>query len=225
MNRNFSAFCAVVLAFVIFIATFGGTQKITNTAFAEEKVIYLTFDDGPSDRVTPKILDILKEENVSATFFIIGQQAISRQQIVRREAYEGHTIAIHSYTHEYKDIYSSCDKLLSDIEKCKGIIEMITGYTPTLYRFPGGSYNLSTKLINAVKQSGYRVVDWNSSMRDAEIINPTPYQLYTSAITSAEGKDKIILLAHDSTTKLTTVQALTDVIHYFKSKDYNFKAL
>jgi peptidoglycan/xylan/chitin deacetylase (PgdA/CDA1 family) len=84
---------------------------------------------------------------------------------------------------------------------------------------------LSTKLINAVKQSGYRVVDWNSSMRDAEIINPTPYQLYTSAITSAEGKDKIILLAHDSTTKLTTVQALTDVIHYFKSKGYNFKAL
>jgi peptidoglycan/xylan/chitin deacetylase (PgdA/CDA1 family) len=226
MNRNFPAFFAALLTLVLFLASVGGFAiKDSQPVYAAEKVIYMTFDDGPSDRVTPKVLDILKKEKVPATFFIIGQQALSRKQIVKRAADEGHTIGIHSYTHNYKQIYSSPESLLADIEKCNGVIKMITGRESTLYRFPGGSFNLSEKLTEVVSESGFTIVDWNCSLCDAEIYNPTPYQLYMSAINSAENKSKLVLLAHDSTTKLSTVDALSDIIHYFREKGYTFKAL
>lgn len=226
MNRNFPAFCAAMLAFALFIVAFGGLWMKNPTAFAEtEKVVYLTFDDGPSDRVTPKILDILAEENIKATFFIIGKQAVTRQNIVKRAHDEGHTIAIHSYTHDYGEIYASPENLIKDIDLCNEVIRMITGEYTDLYRFPGGSYNLSEPLITAVTTHGLRYVDWNASVRDAEIYHATPAQLYKAAISTSAQSDRVILLAHDSTSKSTTVDALKDIIGYFKAKGFVFKAL
>jgi peptidoglycan/xylan/chitin deacetylase (PgdA/CDA1 family) len=194
-----------------------------DSARQESKYIYLTFDDGPSDKVTPKILDVLDEEGVKATFFIIGQQAETRQAIVRRAFYSGHTMAVHSYNHVYNQIYSSSQSLLEDIDKCNNVLQSIIGCRSYIYRFPGGSYGLSKQLIDAVTSNGYRYVDWNASLMDAEIWQPTPKQLFDAAVTTSSDLNNIVLLAHDSTTKISTYYALRDIIKYFKSKGYIFE--
>ena len=228
MNRNFTALCAAMLAFAIMLIVCGNILSNSRRfSFAESedvKCVYLTFDDGPSDRVTPKILDVLKEENVNATFFIIGQQAQTRKYLLQREIDEGHTVAVHSYTHEYGEIYSSPESLIKDIDKCNEVIKSVTGKYSDLYRFPGGSYGLSEKLISAVKEHGMKPIDWNASFSDAEIYNATPAQIFDAAITSADCCEKVVILAHDSTNKSATALALKDIIRHFKNQGYTFKA-
>lgn len=128
MNRNFTAFCAAMLAFAILLVICGGfiaDSKKFALAEEAEKTVYLTFDDGPSDRVTPKILDVLAEEKVKATFFIIGKNVETRKNIIKREFDEGHTVAVHSYTHKYKEIYSSEESLIKDIDACNEVIKSV----------------------------------------------------------------------------------------------------
>lgn len=225
MNRNLPAFCAAMLAFALMIV-FYGTLVYDNSSFSlaeEDKTIYLTFDDGPSDRVTPKILDVLAEEDVKATFFIIGRQALTRKPVIEREFNEGHTVAVHSFSHEYGKIYASKEALIEDIDKCNKIIKDITGEYSSVYRFPGGSFGRSDEIISAVTKHGLRYVDWNASTRDAEIANATPDELLKSAISTAACPENIVLLAHDSTTKVATAEALKDIIRYFKARNYSFK--
>ncbi|MDE7329792.1 MAG: polysaccharide deacetylase, partial [Clostridia bacterium] len=171
---------------------------------------------------TPKILDILKEENVQATFFIVGKNAETRKNLLRREIEEGHVVAVHSYSHVYRDIYSSPEKLLADIDKCNEVIKSATGRPSLLYRFPGGSYGLSSALVNAVTERGLRYVDWNASTRDAELINPSADDIFQAAVTTPANKERIVLLAHDSTTKTATASALKDIIRYYKDLNYTF---
>jgi peptidoglycan/xylan/chitin deacetylase (PgdA/CDA1 family) len=196
-------------------------------AIADEKEViksvYLTFDDGPSDKVTPKILDILDGENVKATFFIIGKNAETRPYLIEREHNSGHTVAVHSYSHEYSKIYKNPQNLLNDISACNDIIYKLIGTRSTIYRFPGGSYGLNNQLIQAVCSSGYRYVDWNASLRDAEIWNPTPQQLIDSAISTSANSQNVVLLAHDSTTKTSTALALKQIINYYKQNGYSFE--
>lgn len=187
------------------------------------KCIYLTFDDGPSDKVTPAILDVLKEEDVKATFFIVGRQAERRKYLLEREFAEGHTVGVHSYSHVYKDIYKDENALIADIDRCNKIIAEVTGAPSTLYRFPGGSFGLNPKLIDAVTAHGMRYVDWNASTLDAEIISPAPDDLINAAINTPANRNHIVLLAHDTTDKTVTAEALRSIIKYYKEKDYNFK--
>ena len=228
MNRNYTAFCAAMLAFAILLVFCGSFWSDDRSfSLAEEnvvKTVYLTFDDGPSDRVTPKVLDVLKEENVKATFFIIGKQAETRKYILEREKREGHTVAVHSYSHVYSQIYSSPADLLKDIDKCNEVIKDATGNYSKVYRFPGGSFGLSERLKNVVEEHGLRYVDWNASTRDAEILGATPYQLYREAVATAAGADNVVLLAHDSTTKTATAEALKSIIRHFKDNGYVFKS-
>lgn len=219
--------CAFMLIFAIFVIQILPAVRNSSIriAFAEEpaKCVYLTFDDGPSDKVTPKILDILKEEQVSATFFIIGKQAESRKYLLEREHAEGHCIAVHSYTHEYKKIYASCESLLNDIDRCNKVIKEVTGEYSYVYRFPGGSFGLRQELVEAVSAHGMRYVDWNASTRDAELYQPTPYKLYQAAISTPANREHIVMLSHDSTDKTVTAQALRDIIHYYRNAGYVFE--
>lgn len=227
MNRNFTAICAALLMCAILIVFVGGMAfGKSAVSFADDrsgKTIYLTFDDGPSDRVTPKILDVLKEENVKATFFIVGKLAERRKYLIERQFNEGHTVAVHSYSHVYKDIYSSTEKLLEDIDRCNALIKEVTGSFSHVYRFPGGSFGLNSKFIKAVTAHGMRYVDWNASTRDAELINPTPAELLKAAIDTPANRDHIVLLAHDTTDKTATAQALKSIIRYYKDKGYVFE--
>ncbi len=225
MDRKFTVIAAVSIVFIIAMYILSGTYAPTTMSYASsrcEKIVYLTFDDGPSDRVTPKILDVLRKEDVKATFFIIGRQAKTRTGIIKRLKKEGHSIGIHSYTHDYKEIYSSPQNLLKDIEKCNTVIEEITGKKSTIYRFPGGSNGLNPHLIQAVKDVGLKYVDWNVTTMDAELWQPTAQDIYLNTIQASKGYDNIVLLAHDSTTKLSTIQALPDIIAYYKNNGYTF---
>lgn len=215
----------MILTFALFAALLSNFYSSPHTTFADEsqKVIYLTFDDGPSDKVTPKILDVLKKEKVPATFFIVGKPAENRKNILKRAHDEGHTLAVHSYTHNYKEIYKSTETLLEDIEKCNDLICSITGEYSHTYRFPGGSYNIAPEKIKAVTANGYDFVDWNASFRDCELPHPTAGKLYTAAISTVSDPNKIIMLAHDTTDKIETVEALKEVIKHFKEQGYKFK--
>lgn len=228
-NRNFTAICAALLM-CAFLIVFYVSPKIAKStvAFAEadaNRVVYLTFDDGPSDRVTPKILDVLKNEKVKATFFIVGKNAETRKYLVKREIDEGHSVGVHSYSHVYSQIYASTESLIEDIDKCNKIIREITGKPSGIYRFPGGSHGLSASLLNAVTEHGMRYYDWNASTRDAEIFNATPNQLFKSAVNTQKDDEKIILLSHDTTNKLATVEALKLIIAHYKSLGYSFGTL
>lgn len=192
-------------------------------ADGQPNCIYLTFDDGPSDRVTPKILDILKEEGVKATFFIVGKQAQTRRYLVKREHDEGHCVAVHSYSHVYKDIYSSPQALIKDIDDCNNLIEKVTGKRSQIYRFPGGSFTVNPDIVSKVTAHGLKYVDWNASTRDTELVNPTPQDLLKAAIDTPAYRKRIVLLSHDTTDKLVVADALRDIIRYYKGKGYEFK--
>lgn len=228
MNRKIPALMTALALIAMLLWQITMRSVASTFSFADdggEKCIYLTFDDGPSDKVTPKILDVLKEEDVCATFFIVGMRAEPRKYLVKRQFDEGHTVAIHSYSHIYGEIYAGAQNLLQDIEKCNQIIREVTGEFSSVYRFPGGSAFAGKQLKSAVEESGFTCVDWNAGFCDEEIDNPTPKQLYDCAVKTAGDKERVVMLAHDSTDRTTTAQALKDVIRYFKAKGYTFKKL
>lgn len=192
----------------------------------EIKTICLTFDDGPTDSTTPKILDILRKENIPATFFVIGRQISSRKEILQRTFDDGHAIGIHTYSHEYKQIYASTSALLGDIRRCqKSIREVLPEWNSDLYRFPGGEAGLSDTLISAVKNAGYKICSWNASIEDAVSPNASAEDLYNNAVRSAGEKNHVVLLLHDGVGYRETVRALPKIIEYFRSKGYTFQSL
>ena len=136
--------------------------------------IYLTFDDGPSNDITPQILDILKEENVHATFFVINFSQ-NKEELIKRERDEGHSIGLHGYSHEYKKIYKSEETYMNNLNDLQTKVEKVTGVKSIITRFPGGSSNtvsrfnkgVMTKLVKDVEDAGYKYYDWNVDSDDA----------------------------------------------------------
>ena len=196
------------------------------------KVAYLTFDDGPSVN-TIKILDILDKYNVKATFFVIyhGNMKSKYQEIVKR----GHTLALHSYTHDYSKIYKSEKGYYSDLNKIHDYVEKTTGVDSKIIRFPGGSSNTVSNKYNkgimktlkkSVTKNGYYYHDWNVSSGDAAGRNIKASKLLKN-VKSGIGKKKVInVLMHDTCkSKMTTVEALPSIIEYIRSQGYSFEAI
>ncbi len=192
-----------------------------------EKVAYLTFDDGPTANITPKVLDILKEKNVKATFFTLGKMVASYPEMAKREAAEGHILANHSYSHEYKNIYASPQSLLSEIKKTEEVIVNTVGeesYT-RVFRFPGGSFEKRAELKNALLDIDYVYLDWNALNGDAEGQNVPVEKQMSNLKKSTQGMDSVVILMHDAATKQTTVDALPQIIDYLKEQGYTFRTL
>jgi peptidoglycan/xylan/chitin deacetylase (PgdA/CDA1 family) len=227
MRRNFfwAGLCVLLAAFLLLWENNYQMRSRATFALGEERTIFLSFDDGPTDSTTPFLLDVLKEEGVNATFFLVGRQIKGREEIVKRTLAEGHALGIHSFTHEYGKIYASPAALLADIEACRKAIFDVTGYSPTLYRFPGGSFTVPDSLKNCVKKLGYRCVDWNASSRDAELLRASAEELYENAVSSAADRREIILLCHDFAHREETVKALPMIIRYYRERGYIFKTL
>lgn len=221
------ALCFIFSALAIVCNRFYQNKSRSAFAFAQTplKTVCLTFDDGPTDSTTPFILNTLRDAQVKATFFIIGRQAKIRPELTRRIVREGHTIGVHSYTHEYEKIYRSKTALLHDIEECRQTIFEITGIATSVYRFPGGSFSLRKELIECVTTAGYTYYDWTASCRDAELPYATPQELLTYTKNSSKGQNKIILLCHDFAKHRSMIQALPEIIDYYKEKGYRFGTL
>lgn len=189
------------------------------------KVAYLTFDDGPTAYITSNILDILKENDIKATFFVIGKMAERNPDLLKREKSEGHTVANHTYSHNYKYIYSSTDNFLQELKVADEVITSIIGeHNKTLIRFPGGSFGRQAHK-QAVESSGYHYVDWNCLNGDAEVATASVDRLISRFKETAQDQKELIILMHDAPGKATTVQALPEIIKYLKANGYLFKTL
>lgn len=190
-----------------------------------KKVAYLTFDDGPSPNTT-KILEILNKNNIKATFFLIGKNAEHNPELVKEELAQGNAIGNHTYSHQlnYKE---GPQKFVEDLDKGNTVIKSIAGdkYDPKLIRFPGGSFgNKLAPFREAVTKAGYHYIDWNDETGDAEHSN-VPVNTLLSNLKKYTNSDTVVILMHDAGAKVTSVQALPQVIEYLKSKGYTFDTL
>ncbi len=189
-----------------------------------DKVIYLTFDDGPSV-YTKELLNILKEYNVKATFFVTGN---GNREYIKKAYNEGHSIGIHTYSHVYKNVYASEEAYFNDLEKVQKIIKEQTGEESRLVRFPGGSSNtvsrfnkgIMTRLSKELERRGYKYFDWNVSSSDTVKSNSDDI---ANTVIRRLKKGNNIVLQHD--TKYYSVRAVRKIIEYGLANGYTFAKL
>lgn len=196
-----------------------------------QKTIYLTFDDGPSPR-TPEVLKILRDNGVKATFFVTARSKNSSHYMKDIVA-EGHTIALHTYTHDYAKVYASEEAYFSDLQQISDLVYSETGVRTNLIRFPGGSSNtvskkycpgIMTNLTRQVVDKGYVYFDWNITSGDADK-GGSSAQAIINNCRKVPQSNAVIVLMHDSVEKRTTVEALPEVIAYYKAAGCKFAAL
>lgn len=195
-----------------------------------EKRVFLTFDDGPSKSVTPLILDLLKQEDVKATFFTLGNNVKNNPDIVKREFDEGHYVANHGYSHKYSSIYSSPEATLNEYNVTEQAIKDALGnqsYASRLFRFPGGSnggyYDEAKQNSKALlRENGIVHLDWNCLSEDAAGAH-TKETLMQNVIDTMGEKDSVVILMHDASDKILTYEMLSELIPYLKEKGYKFQ--
>lgn len=201
-----------------------------------KKVAYLTFDDGPSETVTPIILDILKEHNIKATFFILGKEvdkSDNTKEILKRAVKEGHAIGNHSYAHDYNYLYPNrtinVNNFMSDIEKTDEALKNVLGneFFTRVIRFPGGykSWNGMESIDDMLREKGYHQVDWNALSKDSEGKRKTASELANEVKKTVYGREKAVILMHDKYDKEETANALPEIINYLKSEGYEFRTM
>ncbi|MGH4121524.1 MAG: polysaccharide deacetylase family protein [Clostridium sp.] len=211
----------------------GGANPIVNHLIkVDEKEAYLTFDDGPSEN-TSKLLRILKDNNVKATFFVNGHPEYD--DVYKQIINQGNVIGNHTYSHDYKTEYSSITAYNQDVDNLNSFLEGIGIPRPTLMRFPGGSNNtisinyggkdIMNKLTKEQVRKGYQYIDWNVSSGDSDKMTESKDVIIENVIRRSKGINSIVILFHDSKSKTTTVQALPIIIKNLKEQGYAFKTL
>lgn len=187
--------------------------------------VYLTFDDGPSAE-TDRILDILKEYNVKATFFVIGKTDENSVKAYQRIVEEGHTLGMHSYSHQYAQVYASQEAFEDDLTSLQDYLFSITGMESIFYRFPGGSSNKVSKipmsdLIQCLKERNITYFDWNVSSGDASGTQLSSQTIINNVMNGINGAHKnYVVLFHDSAAKKTTVDALPEIIEQILAMEH-----
>lgn len=201
------------------------SKPVNNNSGSNKGVIYLTFDDGPKQGTTNVILDILKEENVPATFFVTNSGPDS---LIKREYDEGHTVGLHTASHNYATVYKSVDSYYNDLLQVQNRVKRITGYESKIIRFPGGSSNTISKkyskgimtiLTKDVVNKGYHYFDWNISSGDAGETTSSS-GVYNYVVKSLSKNKSNVVLMHDI--KPYTRDALRNIIRYGKNNGYTF---
>ncbi len=219
------------------MASLETSLKEKQTQYQEQmknrKIAYLTFDDGPSNH-TGKILDILKKYDIKATFFVTGKPQLASTYKAIAEG--GHILANHTYSHDYKYVYSSVNNFTDDVEKLEKFLTETTGVAPQpILRYPGGSNNtvsysyggkkLMDEILPVMKQKGYVAFDWNVDSTDASAARQSKDVIVKTVLGQANGQNHIIILMHDLDPKDTTVEALPEIIEGLKSRGYEFEVL
>ena len=208
-------------------------EKISNIYTANDgKRVFLTFDDGPSKTVTPLILDLLKKENIKATFFVLGYNAERNPEILKRVYAEGHYIANHGYSHKFNEIYNSVDTVIYEYNKTEQCIKNALdnqNYNSRVFRFPGGSvggkYNqIKQEAKEVLKQNNVAFLDWNALSNDSAGAH-TKEDIMDNITKTVGEKNNVVILMHDASDKILTYETLQDVINFLKNKGYMFKNL
>lgn len=205
-------------------------SKVQNLVNQKEKIAYLTFDDGPTSKATGKILDILKSENVKATFFVIGKHVKENPDLVKRAYDEGHYIANHGYSHDNSKLYLSSQNFIdeiknTDIEISKAI--GIDNYSSHVFRFPNGYMSSIYKskkeeYVKFLSDIDYTYIDWNCLNKDSEK-KYSNYELLDNLKKSSKNKGTLVILMHDTSDVNETDLVLKDSINYLKEQGYLFQ--
>jgi peptidoglycan-N-acetylglucosamine deacetylase len=222
---------SIIVLFLLFfindrVPTRSNSKLANNYLTDNEKVIYLTFDDGPITPITDKILDILKEKNVNATFFVIGQKVKIKEQLIKRIYNEGNGIGLHTYTHDYNKIYSSHKAFIDEMDKTSDEIYNVLGIRPKIIRFPTGSIgHLNKTLYKKLNEKNYKIYDWNARITDGIHPNKSPEAFYNEAVKTGKKWSTIFMLMHCDALNLNTCKALPRIIDYYKDNNYTFKVI
>lgn len=207
-----------------------GKNNLANIYSSENKRVFLTFDDGPSKKVTTAILDVLKQENVKATFFLLGSRVELYPEIVKRQYDEGHYLASHGYSHVYSQLYASPQSVLDEHNKCMAAIRNAIGeqeYNSHLFRFPGGYTGGKYAQIKEeadllLEQNEILHVDWNALTADSA--GATTTEEFIAELEKTVPKyNSVVVLMHDNGTKQSTAQALPTIIQYFRERGFEFE--
>ena len=201
-----------------------GQEDASDEENVTVRKVYLTFDDGPSSN-TDNILDILDTYGVKATFFVTGKEGAKAESSYRRIVEEGHTLGMHSYTHDYSVIYASEEAFMEDMEKLQRYLYDVTGVQSTYIRFPGGSSNKVSDvdmrlLITDVHEAGMEYFDWNVSSQDASSKPLTKEEILDNCLNSIERFQNCIILMHDAGSKDSTVEALPELIEHIQAMEH-----
>ena len=215
-----------ILIILFLIPTFISFSPSSAFATDKEKVIYLTFDDGPGGKVTEQILDILKKEDVPVTFFLIGNQIKGQEKLVKRIQAEGHSLGLHSMSHEKSLLYSSNDNFLKEMLQSQAIINEVTGESPSILRFPFGCnnncYRLKNTLVELLHKNNFKIYDWNVDSTDGANYSASPSTFIKRA---KSDNSPVILLMHCGSINKNSVKALPEIIKYYKDHGYDFKKI
>ncbi len=193
--------------------------------YRDESVVYLTFDDGPDDKITPQILDILKAENVKATFYVCGNMVEANPAVLKRIFNEGHAIGNHSYNHRYDELYKTPWGFMEQIIQTDIAIRNVIGVRPFIIRAPGGAGTMfNANYYTMIDDCGYIEHDWNALTEDATVANPNASEQINNVLYSL-GDDPprtVILLMHVKSDNSETVKALPEIIHFLRDWGYKF---
>lgn len=200
-------------------AQLGSTMAAAASNLNSPKVAYLTFDDGIDSKITPMILDILKKEDIKATFFIIGNTVEKNKSILKRMIDEGHSIGNHTYTHKKENIYSSGAGLKAEIEKTNKAFYDAAGLITNMFRPPYGGTYIRREELQAVLNP-YRVILWNVDSMDSRSRDITSAEIVNHVINQVKNKRNANIIMHDSGTHIETVKALPEIIKYLKENGF-----
>lgn len=206
-----------------------GEKALNGVDKQVQKVAYLTFDDGPSNH-SNALLDILKEEKVKATFFVVGKEDEESREVYQRIVREGHSLGLHSYSHVYKQIYHSTENFQEDLWKLKTYLYHVTGVSCDIYRFPGGSTTTQRKFpleegVRYLEEKGICYFDWNATAEDAVCVQSSPGVLIARVLKDALQHEKTVILMHDLNCCTSTLQAVRPLIIRLKEEGYTFARL
>lgn len=199
------------------------------TEVPEKKKVYLTFDDGPGSQ-TEEILDILKENEIKATFFVTGKAGDEAEKIYKKIVKDGHTLGMHSYSHIYDEIYETKESFSKDFKKLYNYLHDVTGYEPQWYRFPGGSTSEHIQLpletfTGVLESKNVRYMDWNVISPDISNPSAKKEQIASGIAESVSQFDTSVVLLYDSVDRPTTLKALPLIIEKLKKENYELLPL
>ena len=214
---------ATEAADIVAAAALEDTHKLSGREDSSAGIrrVYLTFDDGPSAN-TDRILDILNQYGVKATFFVVGKEGYADQY--RRIVEDGHTLAMHSYSHKYSEIYASLDAYREDLTKLHDFLYELTGEDCNIVRFPGGSSNTIShvdmwELIDYLNRENMVYFDWNVSSGDAAGGGQSTAQIRKNVLGTVDQFSNAVVLFHDAAGKDSTVDALPAIIEEILESD------
>lgn len=229
MKKNRSIF-VIILALILSCIISKQTYSVEGVK--EKKSVYLTFDDGPSPGTTNEIIKILNENNIKATFFVIGSKSRENCEVIKKISDGGMSIMPHADRHEYNKIYYSTKNYFDDLKNCEDTITNLTGKTNFEFiRMPGGSDNTvaSSNVLNEIREKIIRsnryYIDWSLDTGDTETTQAT-IDFIESRVREYGGLYKVeVVLMHDLQNKITTIKSLQNIIDFYKERGYEFKTL